>query len=91
MRQHVVASARSNLKTAVFYSGISNREPDGDEARVISFLERHAHVLMPVRRGHMGSNFRRRQGARWRLDADMLDGVGGDFRADRALDSIENG
>lgn len=91
MGQHGVSRARGNLETAVFHRRVCDSEPDRDKARVIGFLKRHAHILMPVRCGDVGADFRTWQGTGRGLDAHMLNRIGSDLRPDQTLDRIEDG
>ena len=96
VQQPVAMAARDNFDTAVFAEGVGQRHPHGEHVGLVGLGQNHAIVLVPGRGTHgeagnaavvvLGDTGQVLLG---RFDADVLDGVGVDFRADEVFDDVE--
>ena len=96
VQQPIAVAAGDNFDTAVLAEGIGQRHPHGEHVSLVGLGQNHAVVLMPGRGTDgeagdaavvvLGDTGQKLLG---RFDADVLDGVGVDFRADEVFDDVE--
>ena len=90
MGQHAfIVLPGHHLQTAIFNRRVGNGTPDRHHLGVISFRVGNPPILMPVRQCYVGPNLILLQRICRRLDANVLDRIGGDLRADQILDQIQ--
>ena len=88
--QFFLVATGNDLKRPLLHSRVVQREPYRDHLRVIGFIDNDAVILMPwgSPQNRVPEFVLREDGFR-RLDANMLDGIGIDLRADERLDRVQ--
>ena len=96
VQQPFAVAAGYYFDAAVLAEGVGQRHPHGEHVGLVGLGQDHAIVLMPGRGTHgeacdaavmvLGDTGQVLLG---RFDADVLDGVGVDFRADEVFDDVE--